>query len=255
MFAVFSDVHGNREALSAVLAALKPMAPEKTICLGDLVGYGPDPDWCLDAVLKACDVVLCGNHDFALIHGAGDFTDVAESSINYHRQLIMPRWNSSPEDAARLRRWNALKQLHHRLNQNGRLFVHGSPRNPINEYLRERDVKWGPKDKMTENFALVDWIAFIGHTHRPGIITADMKFLKVEEVDNLYRVMPGRKAIINVGSVGQPRDGNPRASFVTVEGPEVRFHRVEYDVARTIAKIEADGILDYHLAARLRKGT
>ena len=254
MLAILSDIHANREALAAVLSQLRRLKPDKIICLGDIVGYGPDPEWCVDTVLRVCNVVLCGNHDFALVHGADTFTDAAQAALDYHRQLLMPRWNESPDEGGRQRRWNALKLLRHRHTEDSLLFVHASPRNPLNEYLREREVRWGAARKLNENFSLMDWLAFVGHTHRAGVITSAPEFLSPPQIDHLYRAMPGRKAIINVGSVGQPRDGDPRAAFVTLQGPEVRFHRAPYDVETTIRKIEADGILDFELAERLRSG-
>jgi diadenosine tetraphosphatase ApaH/serine/threonine PP2A family protein phosphatase len=254
MLVVFSDVHANREALSAVLEAALGLKPEKMICLGDIVGYGPDPAWCLDAVRSACDVVLCGNHDFALVYGSKEFSASAETAIRYHRALLMPRMSSPDTLTERQQRWDFLKGLSHRYAEEDMLFVHGSPRNPVQEYLRESDVKWGLDRKLSENFAQVQWLAFVGHTHRPGVITADFRFLTPAQLNEFYRAEPGEKAIINVGSVGQPRDGDPRAAFVTVDGREVRYHRVLYDVEKTVRKIERTGTIDLETAERLRSG-
>jgi len=254
MLGIFSDVHGNAEGLSAVLAELLRLKPDKVICLGDIVGYGPDPEWCVDAVQKACHVVLCGNHDVALLAGENEFRQEARAALGYHRHLLMPRMNGSPDDGKRQRRWDFLKQLRHRHVEDDCLFVHGSPRDPTREYLRERDIRWGLTQKVTESFELVKWLAFVGHTHRPGVITEDLKFLNPEQISHTYRAMPGKKAIVNVGSVGQPRNGDPRAVFVTLDGTEVRYHMVPYDVDATIAKMEASGILDPRLFERLRTG-
>ncbi len=255
MIGVFSDVHANREALSEVLEALLGLNPDKLICLGDIVGYGPDPEWCVDAVQGACDVVLCGNHDSALIYGASEFSAAAEWALNYHRGLLMPRTDPPGSVPQRQRRWEFLKGLPARYAEDELLFVHGSPRNPTSEYLREADVRLGLIRKLTENFELLNWLGFVGHTHRPGVITGEFMFLKPEDLGDVYRAEPGKKAIINVGSVGQPRDGDPRATFVTIEGPEVRYHRVPYDVEKTVRKIEDSGGLDPEMAERLRTGT
>jgi len=135
------------------------------------------------------------------------------------------------------------------------LFVHGAPRNPVTEYLRKIDVLLGMNKKLTENFQQVDWLCFIGHTHRPGVITPDMRFLEPGEMRGVFEPKPRQKAIINVGSVGQPRDGDWRACFVTFEeGGRVRFHRVEYDIDSVVAKIRATGSIDDSLADRLRRG-
>jgi diadenosine tetraphosphatase ApaH/serine/threonine PP2A family protein phosphatase len=251
MIAIISDIHANREAFEAVIEEINILRPQKVICLGDVVGYGPDPAWCIDAVQKTCQVVIGGNHDFALIYGATQFSENAGASIRFHRQILMPRMEGSPEDERKAERWNFLKGLPHRHVEDGMLFVHGSPRNPVNEYLRDRDCLLKMNKKLTENFELVEWLCFIGHTHSPGVITGEFKFVRPE---HYWRVEPGKKAIINVGSVGQPRDGDCRACFVTLDGPEVHFIRVEYDVEKTAQKIEASGGLKSDFADRLRKG-
>ncbi len=255
MFVVFSDVHANREALSAVLEAATKLGPEKLICLGDIVGYGPDPEWCIDAVQGACQVVLCGNHDFAVLYGSNEFTEAADAAVRYHRGLLMPRLSSPQTTPEQQRRWDFLKGLAHRHVEDDMLFVHGSPRNPMTEYIREMDVKLGMKKKLAENFQQVRWLAFVGHTHRPGVLTESLQFLKLQPESEFYRAEAGEKAIINVGSVGQPRDGDPRACFATVDGREVRLHRVAYDVEATTRKIERSGVIPPEFADRLRTGT
>jgi len=251
MFAIISDVHANREALETVLAELDGLKPERIVCLGDLVGYGPDPAWCVDTIRERCQIVIGGNHDLALVYGARDFTESAGATVRYHRQILMPRMDDSPQDEQRVQRWNFLKALPHRHEEDGRLFVHGSPRNPVSEYLRERDCKLGMMDKLSENFALIPWVCFVGHTHQPGVITGDLDFIRPEAA---YRVEEGKKVIINVGSVGQPRDKDPRASFVTVNWPEIQFLRVEYDLETTVRKLESTGGPDPNFPARLRAG-
>jgi predicted phosphodiesterase len=253
MFAVLSDVHANREALAAVMEEVLRLNPERIICLGDIVGYGPDPEWCVDAVRSSCEIVLCGNHDAAVVFGARDFSDAAERTVNYHRQLLMPG-DDDDRDVPQAR-WSFLKGLPQRHAENGMLFVHGAPRNPINEYLRERDVQMKLERKFKENFDLVERLAFVGHTHHPGVITPELRFLKPDDFADVYHAEPARKAIINVGSVGQPRDRDPRAVFVTVDGDEIRYHRVQYNVEKTAAKIEQCGAIDPSIADRLREGT
>ena len=252
MLALISDIHANREALEAVLQEIRRLRCERIYCLGDLVGYGPDPVWCVDTVLETCDVVLAGNHDQALIYGRRGFTEMAETAISYHRKLLAPSRRLPGDDERRPARWQALKSLPHRHVEDGRLFVHASPRNPINEYLRAGDARLGLEQKLTANFALVQWLAFVGHTHKPGVITASFEFLTPDACGGLYRAMPGRKAIINAVSVGQPRDGDPTACFVTVDETDVRWHRVAYDLEVTVEKIHAAGALDYRFAERLK---
>jgi diadenosine tetraphosphatase ApaH/serine/threonine PP2A family protein phosphatase len=253
MIAVLSDIHANYEALLAVLDAIDAVKPEAIICLGDIVGYGPDPIACTDAVRQRCTVTICGNHDFGLIYGASHFSPAARESLEQHRALLMPRLGADNPDKEKLDRWNFLKGLPHRHVRGEMLFVHGAPRNPIVEYLRKIDVLLNADARIEENFRQVDWLCFVGHTHRAGIITSDVKY--VDPADNGWTFTPNRrtKAIINVGSVGQSRDGDPRACFVTVEDDGVvNYHRVEYNMDATIAKMSVSpaGVA---LAERLRR--
>lgn len=255
MLAVISDIHANFEALSVVMDAIQKAGITDIICLGDIVGYGPDPENCIDLIEKNCQIALCGNHDYALIYGAHDFNQAALDAINYHRHRLIPRLDGSEQDAARTRRWQFLKGLSFRHVEGRSLFVHGSPRDPIHEYIMETDIRWGLERKLREIFELVDWLCFVGHTHRPCVITQQLEFLSVADLDGKYSPVPGQKAIINVGSVGQPRDGDNRASFAIVDDDNtIRFNRVEYDIEKTTRKIEGSGILDESCAERLRVG-
>ena len=253
MQAVISDIHANFEALSAVLSELDRLEVKTIFCLGDLVGYGPDPIECVDAVRQRCAVTLCGNHDFGLVYGADDFNPVARASLEHHRRLLMPRYDRpSPEARAR---WDFLKALPKRHVREQTLFVHGSPRNPVTEYLRKIDVLLAMADKLNENFAQVDWLCYIGHTHRAGVITQDLQFLEPDDVGGIFNPKPHQKAIINPGSVGQPRDHDSRAAFVTISDKgEVCFRRVTYDVQAVAARMAAMPDVDPSLAERLRKG-
>ncbi|MFW6044561.1 MAG: metallophosphoesterase family protein [Planctomycetota bacterium] len=253
MIAIFSDVHANRAALSAVTEDLRDKDVDRLICLGDTVGYGPSPRWCVDAVRELCDVVLCGNHDFALIYGAEDFSQLAASSISYHRKLLMPRPGHSSEKTAR-ERWDYLKSLPHRRTADNRLYVHGSPRNPIREYLRAEDCGRNSQ-KLADNFAQFENVCFVGHTHRPGIITSEYQFIFPRDigVGESYTWDTGSKTIVNVGSVGQPRDGDTRACYVTLDDRSLTYHRVPYDVESVARVIEQSG-LGPDLAERLREG-
>jgi diadenosine tetraphosphatase ApaH/serine/threonine PP2A family protein phosphatase len=253
MLAVISDIHANFEALRAVLEELDRLEVKTVFCLGDLVGYGPDPRECVDAVRERCQVTLCGNHDFALVYGADDFNPVARTSLEYHRRLLMPRVDrASPEARAR---WDFLKNLPKRHVREDTLFVHGSPRNPVSEYLRKIDVMLGMTDKLNENFAQVDWLCYVGHTHRAGVITQDLQFLEPDDVGGAFCPKPHQKAIINPGSVGQPRDHDARAAFATISDQgEVCFRRVSYDVQAVASRMAAMPDMDPSLADRLRRG-
>jgi diadenosine tetraphosphatase ApaH/serine/threonine PP2A family protein phosphatase len=247
MKAILSDVHGNLEALRAVLDDIARHPVQEVYCLGDVVGYGPDPRDCLDLVAR-CKVVLLGNHDQAVLFDPVNFNAVAERAIQWTRcQLESP----VPSRQARDRRWELLAEMPRRHREGGLLFVHGSARNPINEYVFPEDV-YNPA-KMGALFDLVEHRCFQGHTHVPGIFTEDLDFFSPEDVGPVHH-LDGRKALINVGSVGQPRDGDPRACYVLLDGDALQFRRVPYDVEATVQKVRAVPELDNSLGERLRQG-
>ena len=133
------------------------------------------------------------------------------------------------------------------------LFVHGSPRGPTNEYVFPEDIQ--NTKKMEKLFSLVPHLCFQGHTHVPGIFTSHYSFLTPIEIVTGYSVADSsQRLMINVGSVGQPRDGDSRSCYVIYDGDVVKFRRVEYDVERTVREIEAEPELDNFLGYRLREG-
>src|SRR5262249_12380273 len=139
----------------------------------------------------------------------------------------------------RQRRWEFLADRPRSHKEDGFLFVHGSARNPLNEYVFPEDVY--NQRKMERIFALVDRYCFQGHTHVPGLSTGKSPpelypFHAPEAIDYLFR-LDGRKVLCNVGSVGQPRDGDWRACYILLDGDTIRYRRVEYDVESTIKKI------------------
>jgi diadenosine tetraphosphatase ApaH/serine/threonine PP2A family protein phosphatase len=132
------------------------------------------------------------------------------------------------------------------------LLTHGSPRRPVNEYMFPDDVFNAPV-KITAAFDRFEQICFVGHTHLPGVFTCIPEFISPEDTDGVYRLTK-EKVLFNVGSVGQPRDRDPRACYVILEDALVRFVRVEYDVKTTMRKILAIPELDDYLANRLEDG-
>jgi diadenosine tetraphosphatase ApaH/serine/threonine PP2A family protein phosphatase len=151
----------------------------------------------------------------------------------------------------RERRWEFLAERPRTHRENGFLFVHGSARNPLNEYVFPEDIY--NQRKMERIFALVEKYCFQGHTHLPGIFTEDPAFHSPDEIDYVYH-LDGRKTLCNVGSVGQPRDGDWRACYVLLDGETIRYRRVEYDIDTTIQKIYAIPDLENFLGDRLRDG-
>ncbi|MDX2114586.1 MAG: metallophosphoesterase family protein [Planctomycetota bacterium] len=252
--AVISDIHGNAAALRAVLADIDARKVDRIICLGDIVGYGPAPLECVDLVAERCEWSLMGNHDFGVLYEPTNFNPGAEAAAYWTRQAF----DSEPDDGQRARRYQFLGRLRVRVVENTKrqiLAVHGSPRRPINEYIFPDDVL-NATDKLRQVFAQVEDLCIVGHTHVPGVFTSEPDFYPPEEIGPgcVYKFMAGEKAIINVGSVGQPRDHDPRASYAILHEDRVEFFRVEYDVEETARAIRAIPELSDWLADRLFEG-
>ena len=247
MKALISDIHGNVEALEAVLADIRGKGIQEIYCLGDIVGYGPNPCECIDLVMDL-DMCLLGNHDQAALFDPEGFNAGAERAIFWTRSVLEKARGSKAED-----RWEFLGELKRRfITEDERvMYVHGSARNPLNEYVFPDDIY--NQVKMEKIFALVPQYCFQGHTHIPGVFTESMEFLDPEEIDYHYE-LTDQKVMINVGSVGQPRNSDSRSSYVTLDGNDVRFHRVEYDIDKTAQKIYDIDDLDNFLGDRLREG-
>lgn len=252
--AIISDIHGNLEALQAVLADIASRGVKRIVCLGDIIGYGADPLRCIDLVRERCEWSLMGNHDFGVLYEPTNFNSSAESAAFWTREVL----DADPDDAARRARYEFLGRLRVRVvEQNGAgtvLFVHGSPRRPINEYIFPDDVASAP-DKLSTIFERVPRICFVGHTHVPGVFVDEPDFFMPGELTNsTYTISDEEKAIVNVGSVGQPRDLDPRASYVIVDGRSVQFVRLAYDIEGAAKKIKAVAALNDWLADRLFEG-
>ncbi len=247
MVAIVSDLHSNLEALEAVLADMDGLGIKKIICLGDIVGYGPDPGGCVDAAIKF-GTAICGNHDAALFSGTALFTPMAAASVTWTaEQLGLESSNKASQSRQRF-----LKGLPRSVNMDGNLLVHGSPRYPTDEYVFPADAQ--KRELMRAIFSGIKSLCFAGHTHIPGVFQEDRReFIYPSDVDRAYTVRSS-KALVNVGSVGQPRDGDPRACYVTFDGETVVFRRVKYDVEKTMAKIGKAKGLHQSFADRLKIG-
>ncbi len=245
--AFISDIHSNLEALEAVLADIRAQGIEEVYCLGDVVGYGPNPRECIDLVMQ-CRVCLLGNHDQGALFDPEGFNSGAERAIFWTRHQLE---NGPGTTAERHRRWDFLGELPRNHQEGQLLLVHGSARNPLNEYVFPEDIY--NRRKLEKIFALVPKHAFQGHTHVPGVFTEDFNFISPEEINYEYQLTDA-KVMINVGSVGQPRDGDPRACYAALEDGLVRFRRVEYPLEKTIQKIYDVPELDNFLGDRLRDG-
>jgi predicted phosphodiesterase len=245
--AIVSDIHGNMEALEAVLRDAESCGVEEIYCLGDIVGYGPNPRECIDRAIQFQAGVL-GNHDLGAIFDPEGFSSSAERAIFWtRRQLEIP--NGDQQQV--LKRWDFLAELPRVIRQERLLYLHGSVRAPITEYVFPEDVF--NTRKLEKLFSMIEGVCFQGHTHVPGVFTEDFRFLPPHEIANRLAYRSG-KFMVNVGSVGQPRDGDPRACYV-IQGDEVlEFRRVEYPWQVTAGKIAQIPELDSFLGERLRDG-
>jgi predicted phosphodiesterase len=257
MFAVLSDIHSNIEALSVVLADIEKRGIKTIYCLGDVVGYGPNPKECLDLIIEKADWCVLGNHDYAVFYEPTNFNYGAEQASFWTRDVLETEQQGNHSD----RRWSFLGNLPMRrslaieigANTSNTDFVHASPRKPINEYIFPDDVYTNPA-KVRLLFERVEHICFVGHTHMPGVFLDEPDFYLPDELGGVYPIIDDEKAIINIGSVGQPRDRDNRASYVYVDENKVHFVRLEYDFETTAKKILAIEQLDNFHAERLRDG-
>jgi diadenosine tetraphosphatase ApaH/serine/threonine PP2A family protein phosphatase len=240
MFAIISDIHGNLEALTAVLQEIDRREIQHVVCLGDIIGYGPNPTECMDLVMWRCRTAVMGNHDFAVLYEPYNFNDRAERACFWTRKCF----ENDPNAARKAYRWRFLGSLPARFQGPEFTAVHASPRRPVNEYIFPDDIYTNP-GKFVSIFERFNKLCFVGHTHVPGVFLEGPEFYSPDELDYKYE-LSDEKAIINVGSVGQPRDGDPRSSFVVVTDSYVAFVRVPYDVETTIKKVaEIDDLGDF----------
>jgi predicted phosphodiesterase len=210
MWAILSDIHGHRRALEAVIADIGRFPVQRVICLGDIVGEGDHSGECIDLV-RDFDVVLRGNWDQDAVR----------------RQPDPSSFECEPDDENPWpARWRYLAGLPAQFIDGDFLFVHGSPRDPTNEYVFPEDVY--NLRKMEKIFRLVPRHAFLGHTHVPGVFTHDHRFLSPADTSDVFR-LGSSKTLVNVGSVGQPKDGDRRACYVLVDKDVVVFRRVEFE--------------------------
>ena len=244
--AIISDVHGNLEAIEAVLADIASQGISEIYCLGDVVGYGPNPCECVDRI-QDVDLCILGNHDQGALFDPEGFSSGAERAIFWTRRQLEANGNQ-PDNR---RRWDFLCDLprHHRDGE--MMYVHGSARNPLSEYVFPEDIY--NTRKIERIFSLIQRYCFQGHTHVPGVFTERATFRSPTDLGDGY-MLGEEKVMINVGSVGQPRDGDPRACYVVLDDNFVCYRRVDYPIDQTIEKIYAIPELDNFLGDRLRDG-
>ncbi len=247
--ALVSDIHGNLVALQQVLLDIQEQQIDEIFCLGDVIGYGPSPRECIDEVVKF-ELCILGNHDQAALFDPQGFSSTAERAIFWTRKQL--EFESDDSDAAK-QRWRFLAELPRTHQVDDFLFVHGSARNPINEYIFPEDVY--NRRKLEKVFSLIPKYCFQGHTHVPGVFTEDLEFLTPPQLNNVYH-LEDRKVMVNVGSVGQPRDGDPRSCYAILDDQQqtVEFRRIAYSISETANKIYEIEDLDNFLGDRLHDG-
>lgn len=242
--AAITDVHANLPALEAVLEAIDTAGVEETWCLGDVVGYGVEPDACADLIQERCDVCLVGNHDLAVLGALNisSFSEAAAEAVEWTRACIEQRT------------LDFLSELEPNGERHGMSLFHASPRDPVWEYVLSGEQADAGMDANPNRIAL------IGHSHVALFFTR-------AEGDNNGETRGGQASdgaildlsqgswLVNPGSVGQPRDGDPRAAWLELdtEAETACFHRVTYEIERAAAPIAAAG-LPVRLADRLYAG-
>ncbi len=231
-----------------------PPTPRASSASATSSATGPHPSKASTSSLRSCEWSLLGNHDFAVLYEPTNFNPGAEAAAYWTRE----QFDAEPDEEARRRRYEFLGRLRVRVVEDDRPFpllaVHGSPRKPINEYIFPDDAI-NSYEKMRQIFDRVDRTAVVGHTHVPGVFTDETDFDPPDELGNFtYTFSEDEKAIINVGSVGQPRDQDPRASYVLLHEDRVEFRRVEYDIEATAKLIYDIPKLNDWLADRLFDG-
>jgi diadenosine tetraphosphatase ApaH/serine/threonine PP2A family protein phosphatase len=244
LLALFADVHANRQAFAACLEAARSSGAQRFILLGDFVGYGADPEWSVDTVMRLVEegaIAVRGNHDNAIGTPSETMNEVAQAAIDWTRGRL-----SAAQRAF-------LADLPLTQDEDDRLYVHSEASNPA----RWRYVQ-STADAARSIVATSAPVTFCGHIHRPALYsmsaTAKMTgFVPTPGVG--VQFLNGRRWLAVLGSVGQPRDGNPAACFATydTETREITYCRVPYDVDTAANRIRANG-LPLWLADRLSQG-
>ncbi len=229
LYGVISDIHGNLEALQTVLSKMGKV--DKLLCLGDIVGYGPDPDRCVEIIRETKALCVAGNHDKAV---SGQI-DMSYFPSDGQEAVMWTLANMKKENL------EYLKGLPLEVSEDDFVGVHGSLKNQLHEYITS------VRESLPTFSVLEKTLCFVGHSHKPFVIQKDiggsydadvLKDGQTIDISNIY------KAIVNTGSVGQPRDGDPRASYGVYDAAKKTFKikRVEYDIAAVQDKMKRAGL-------------
>ncbi len=239
-YAIISDIHGNLEALKKVLRAVKKNGADEIICLGDIVGYGPNPNECVERISERDIRTVAGNHDYAVIDESliAGFNAAAAQAIKWTISVLTPE---NQEFLAGLPLFLKVPDVY---------LVHSTPSLPLEwNYILDPITAMGEMECFEEKFAL------IGHSHRPAIFTKTGESVPVGGGD-IIPLKKDERYIINPGSVGQPRDHCPGASFGILDTDRLTFalFRVDYNIKKTASKIRHNGALPKFEGERLFQG-
>jgi len=240
-YAIIADIHANLAAFTAVLGDIEQKGGVDEIwCLGDIIGYGPDPGQCIELLRRYNHVCVAGNHDWAAIGKVGT------SYLNPFAAAAC-RWTArqlSPDDI------QYLENLPLTIEKDDFTLVHGSPMEPIWEYIISIGI-------AARNFAYFQSpFCLVGHSHVPAVFKDENgSCLSVPFSPGIGMILGSSRLIINPGGVGQPRDGDPRASYAIydTESKIIRLYRIPYDIGATQDKMMQAG-LPVHLGVRLKAG-
>lgn len=239
-FAILSDIHGNLEALQAVIQHIEHESVDEIICLGDIVGYGPNPNECIELIREKATIILAGNHDYAPI-GKIDtsyFNNYAKIAIEWTGDVLKPESK------------NFLSKLPLFEQHAGIFLVHATPHQPGEwKYIFSLD------DAIEQFLSFEGQICFIGHSHSPVIFIEGKNYNYHLSYENKLHVRNDERLIINVGSVGQPRDMNPNSAYAIFDTETQGYclNRIEYDIVKTQKKMKAADLPGF-LIARLQVG-
>lgn len=245
LIAFFADIHANRQAFEACLAQARDSGVERIVLLGDYVGYGADPEWAVETVMGLVDkgaVAVLGNHDSAINNG--------REHMNVEARVVI-EWTRGELGIAQRQ---FLAGLPLTINDDDRLYVHSEASNPKN-WLYVKSVADAARSLAFDPAQ----ITFCGHIHMPALysMSATAKMTGFTPTTGVpIQLLPGRRWLVVLGSVGQPRDGNPAASYLMLDADkrEITYCRAPYDVAEAAARIKKKG-LPLWLADRLFTGS
>ncbi|HEY7255389.1 MAG TPA: metallophosphoesterase family protein [Solirubrobacterales bacterium] len=227
--AVIADIHANLAALEACFESIEEAGVDEVWCLGDVVGYGPDPDACTDLVRERCSICLAGNHDLAVLGEleVESFSESAAAAVTWTQGVVAARTLAF------------LRGLEPAGRREGIDLCHASPRDPIWEYVLTREQADACLDAQSQRICL------IGHSHVALFFTrldgAGGNVRSAQAADGSLIDVSGGRWLVNPGSVGQPRDSDPRAAWLALdtEASTVLFRRVPYEIEKTAEAIVA----------------